>query len=164
LDDSTPYMSELSITPDRLTLGDFKRAFNRKGYSYFCKEWDPNLKRFQFFKLGNKIEYFREVKVEIVNDRQLLRKSVFLIKFILIMGNVLRYLMFILNQFCRQFMSTHQRRSQDFFEGWGVSIFSFFPMLAPHPLATPLQLTHALTIMNPHKYQKLVSDNLQVPF
>uniref|UniRef100_A0A914MNV1 Uncharacterized protein n=1 Tax=Meloidogyne incognita TaxID=6306 RepID=A0A914MNV1_MELIC len=62
LDDSTPYMSELPIPPDRLTLGDFKHAFNRKGYSYFCKEWDPNLKR--------------EVKVEIVNDRQLLRKSV----------------------------------------------------------------------------------------
>jgi segment polarity protein dishevelled len=61
LDDSTPYMSEVQIPPDRLTLGDFKRLFNRKGYSYFCKEWDPNLKR--------------EVKVEIVNDHQLLRKS-----------------------------------------------------------------------------------------
>lgn len=62
LDDSTPYMSEVQIPLDRLTLGDFKRVFNRKGYSYFCKEWDPNLKR--------------EVKVEISNDYQLLRKSV----------------------------------------------------------------------------------------
>uniref|UniRef100_A0A915MXZ3 PDZ domain-containing protein n=1 Tax=Meloidogyne javanica TaxID=6303 RepID=A0A915MXZ3_MELJA len=88
LDDSTPYMSELMISPDRLTLGDFKRAFNRKGYSYFCKEWDPNLKR--------------EVKVEIVNDRQLLRKS-------------------------------------------------------PPPSRYALATTHALTIMNPHKYQKLVN-------
>uniref|UniRef100_A0A1I8B6N5 PDZ domain-containing protein n=1 Tax=Meloidogyne hapla TaxID=6305 RepID=A0A1I8B6N5_MELHA len=38
-------MSEVQIPLDRLTLGDFKRVFNRKGYSYFCKEWDPNLKR-----------------------------------------------------------------------------------------------------------------------
>ncbi|KAF7638989.1 hypothetical protein Mgra_00001515 [Meloidogyne graminicola] len=61
LDDSTPYMSEVKISPDYLTLGDFKRVFNRKGYRYFCKEWDPNLQR--------------EVKAEITNDHQLLRKS-----------------------------------------------------------------------------------------
>jgi hypothetical protein len=47
LDDSMPYMSEVPVPLDRLTLADFKKVFNRrKGFSYFCKEWDPHLDRF----------------------------------------------------------------------------------------------------------------------
>jgi hypothetical protein len=57
-----PYMSEIPVPQDQVTLADFKKVFARKGYRYFCKEWDPNLKK--------------EVKIEINNDRQLLQKSV----------------------------------------------------------------------------------------
>lgn len=58
--DGSTYMSEIPVTND-LTLEEFKKVFNRKGYTYFFKEWDPHLKR--------------EVKVEISDDRQILHKS-----------------------------------------------------------------------------------------
>ncbi|KAI1728625.1 DIX domain-containing protein [Ditylenchus destructor] len=61
LDDSTPYMSIVPVPAERITLADFKKVFTRRGYTYFCKEYDPDLRR--------------EVKVEITSDSQLLRRS-----------------------------------------------------------------------------------------
>ncbi|KAL3104536.1 hypothetical protein niasHT_024760 [Heterodera trifolii] len=62
LDDSaTPYMSEVPVPSDRITLGDFKAVFTRKGYRYFCRRWDDQLKS--------------EVKAELVRDQQRLQRS-----------------------------------------------------------------------------------------
>lgn len=40
LDDSTPYLSVVPVADDVITLGDFKKVFNKKGYKYFCKQLD----------------------------------------------------------------------------------------------------------------------------
>lgn len=40
LDDSTPYLSVVPVADGAITLGDFKKVFNRKGYKYFCKQLD----------------------------------------------------------------------------------------------------------------------------
>uniref|UniRef100_A0A915Q0L0 DIX domain-containing protein n=1 Tax=Setaria digitata TaxID=48799 RepID=A0A915Q0L0_9BILA len=61
LDDSTPYLSVVPVADDVITLGDFKKVFNRKGYKYFCKQLDR--------AVGC------EVKVEIQNDSTKLVKS-----------------------------------------------------------------------------------------
>uniref|UniRef100_A0A8R1Y7J1 DIX domain-containing protein n=1 Tax=Onchocerca volvulus TaxID=6282 RepID=A0A8R1Y7J1_ONCVO len=61
LDDSTPYLSVVSVADDVITLGDFKKVFNRKGYKYFCKQLDE--------AVGC------EVKVEIRDDSTKLVKS-----------------------------------------------------------------------------------------
>uniref|UniRef100_A0A914I241 Segment polarity protein dishevelled n=1 Tax=Globodera rostochiensis TaxID=31243 RepID=A0A914I241_GLORO len=62
LDDSaTPYMSEVLVPSNLITLGDFKAVFTRKGYRYFCRRWDAELKS--------------EVKAELVRDQQRLERS-----------------------------------------------------------------------------------------
>lgn len=43
LDDSTPYMSEIPIAPDKITLGDFKKQFNKRGYEYYCMIFDNQI-------------------------------------------------------------------------------------------------------------------------
>uniref|UniRef100_A0A183BLF8 DEP domain-containing protein n=1 Tax=Globodera pallida TaxID=36090 RepID=A0A183BLF8_GLOPA len=56
LDDSaTPYMSEVPVPSNLITLGDFK------GYRYFCRRWDAELKS--------------DVKAELVRDQQRLERS-----------------------------------------------------------------------------------------
>lgn len=78
MDDSTPYMSIIPVSYESITLSDFKKVFNRRGYNYFCKEYDVDLKRYlivvtfcNYFVKFN----FREVKVEITSDLQKLHKS-----------------------------------------------------------------------------------------
>ncbi|EFO26936.2 DIX domain-containing protein [Loa loa] len=61
LDDSTPYLSVVPVADDVITLGDFKKVFNKKGYKYFCKQLDE--------AIGC------EVKVEIRDDSTKLVKS-----------------------------------------------------------------------------------------
>lgn len=45
LDDATPYMSIIPIAPDRITLGDFKKVFNRRGYEYYCTVFDSEINK-----------------------------------------------------------------------------------------------------------------------
>uniref|UniRef100_A0A7E4ZZ36 DEP domain-containing protein n=1 Tax=Panagrellus redivivus TaxID=6233 RepID=A0A7E4ZZ36_PANRE len=61
LDGATPFKSEVPVPPEKITLGDFKRVFDRQNYKYFCKEFDPMLKK--------------DVKVELTKDSQKLNKS-----------------------------------------------------------------------------------------
>ena len=61
LDGTTPFVSIVPVAPDKITLGDFKKVFERQGFKYFCKEFDPVLQK--------------EVKVELFNDNQKLNKS-----------------------------------------------------------------------------------------
>uniref|UniRef100_A0A0R3RYH1 DIX domain-containing protein n=1 Tax=Elaeophora elaphi TaxID=1147741 RepID=A0A0R3RYH1_9BILA len=61
LDDNTPYLSVVPVADDVITLGDFKKIFNKKGYKYFCKQLDE--------AVGC------EVKVEIRDDSTKLVKS-----------------------------------------------------------------------------------------
>ena len=43
LDDSTPYMSTIAVSPDKITLGDFKKVFNRRGYEYYVMIFDQEI-------------------------------------------------------------------------------------------------------------------------
>jgi hypothetical protein len=43
LDDSTPYMSLIPVAPDKITLGDFKKVFNRREYEYYCMVFDSGI-------------------------------------------------------------------------------------------------------------------------
>ncbi|KAL3995060.1 DIX domain family protein [Acanthocheilonema viteae] len=61
LDDNTPYLSVVPVADDVITLGDFKKVFNKRGYKYFCKQLDE--------AVGC------EVKVEIRDDSTKLVKS-----------------------------------------------------------------------------------------
>uniref|UniRef100_A0A9J2PQN6 Uncharacterized protein n=1 Tax=Ascaris lumbricoides TaxID=6252 RepID=A0A9J2PQN6_ASCLU len=61
LDDNTPYLSVIPVPENKVTLGDFKKIFTRKGYKYFCKQLDK--------AIGC------EVKVEIRDDSSRLEKS-----------------------------------------------------------------------------------------
>lgn len=46
LDDlKTPYMSVVHVPSDRITLRDFKRVFVRRGYDFFCKKYDSQIKQ-----------------------------------------------------------------------------------------------------------------------
>uniref|UniRef100_A0A0N5AS47 Segment polarity protein dishevelled-like protein DVL-3 n=1 Tax=Syphacia muris TaxID=451379 RepID=A0A0N5AS47_9BILA len=61
LDDNTPYLSIIPVADDKITLGDFKKSFGKKGYKYFCKQLDK--------AIGC------EVKVELRDDNTKLEKS-----------------------------------------------------------------------------------------
>ncbi|VDN29708.1 unnamed protein product, partial [Cylicostephanus goldi] len=60
-DDATPFVSILPVPPDEATLRDFKKVFTRKGFKYFCKGLDADIKR--------------EVKIELCDDSAALKKS-----------------------------------------------------------------------------------------
>ena len=38
----TPYLVKLNISPDKVTLKDFKNALNRQNYKYFFKSMDDD--------------------------------------------------------------------------------------------------------------------------
>ncbi|KAI6171738.1 hypothetical protein M3Y98_00895600 [Aphelenchoides besseyi] len=40
-EDKTPYLSTVNVPSDRITLGDFKKVFNRRGYKFFYQIFDP---------------------------------------------------------------------------------------------------------------------------
>uniref|UniRef100_A0AC34QGE8 DIX domain-containing protein n=2 Tax=Panagrolaimus sp. JU765 TaxID=591449 RepID=A0AC34QGE8_9BILA len=61
LDGTAPFVSVIPVPPDKICLGDFKKAFDRQNFKYFCKEFDPVLGK--------------EVKVELCYDDQKLQKS-----------------------------------------------------------------------------------------
>uniref|UniRef100_A0A0N4VLP3 Segment polarity protein dishevelled-like protein DVL-3 n=1 Tax=Enterobius vermicularis TaxID=51028 RepID=A0A0N4VLP3_ENTVE len=61
LDDSTPYLSVIPVPDDKITLGDFKKVFGKKGYKFFCKQLDK--------AIGC------EVKVELRDNSTKLEKS-----------------------------------------------------------------------------------------
>ncbi|KAI6174602.1 hypothetical protein M3Y97_01008800 [Aphelenchoides bicaudatus] len=59
LDDATPYKSIIPVPPDKITLGDFKKVFNRRGYEYYCTVFDSEINKMvrqkipdDSFKLG----------------------------------------------------------------------------------------------------------------
>ncbi|VDM53356.1 unnamed protein product [Angiostrongylus costaricensis] len=60
-DDTTPFVSILPVPPELATLKDFKKVFTKKGFKYFCKGLDADIKR--------------EVKIELVDDSALLKRS-----------------------------------------------------------------------------------------
>lgn len=41
-DEETPYLVKLSISPERVTLADFKNVLNRPNYKYFFKSMDDD--------------------------------------------------------------------------------------------------------------------------
>uniref|UniRef100_A0AC35FB72 Dishevelled n=1 Tax=Panagrolaimus sp. PS1159 TaxID=55785 RepID=A0AC35FB72_9BILA len=61
LDGNTPFVSVIPVHADKITLGDFKKVFEKQNYKYFCKEFDSDLNK--------------EVKVELTKDDQKLNKS-----------------------------------------------------------------------------------------
>uniref|UniRef100_A0A7E4UZQ7 PDZ domain-containing protein n=1 Tax=Panagrellus redivivus TaxID=6233 RepID=A0A7E4UZQ7_PANRE len=60
-DESMPYVTEVPVAPDRVTLLDFKKMLNKLNYKYYCKSNDP--------------EVGGEVKAEIRDDNQQLFRS-----------------------------------------------------------------------------------------
>ncbi|KJH49428.1 DIX domain protein [Dictyocaulus viviparus] len=60
-DDATPFVSILPVPPELATLKDFKKVFTKKGFKYFCKGLDADIKR--------------EVKLELVDDSAPLKRS-----------------------------------------------------------------------------------------
>ncbi|KAE9553546.1 hypothetical protein FO519_003239 [Halicephalobus sp. NKZ332] len=61
-DEQVPYMTEVAVPPDRITLLDFKHTLNKTNYKFYCKSIDP--------------EVGGEVKAEIRDDNQRLFKSI----------------------------------------------------------------------------------------
>ena len=61
-DEQVPYMTEVPVPPDRITLLDFKQTLNKTNYKFYCKSIDP--------------EVGGEVKAEIRDDNQRLFKSI----------------------------------------------------------------------------------------
>uniref|UniRef100_A0A914Y4U0 Uncharacterized protein n=1 Tax=Panagrolaimus superbus TaxID=310955 RepID=A0A914Y4U0_9BILA len=61
LDGNTPFVSIIPVSANTITLGDFKKVFQKQNYKYFCKEFDSDL--------------CKEVKVELSKDNQKLNKS-----------------------------------------------------------------------------------------
>ncbi|KAI6220962.1 hypothetical protein M3Y99_01574400 [Aphelenchoides fujianensis] len=43
-EDKTPYLSTVPVPADRITLGDFKKVFNRRGYKYYYQVFDDVIK------------------------------------------------------------------------------------------------------------------------
>ncbi|KAF3424821.1 hypothetical protein E2986_13257 [Frieseomelitta varia] len=41
-DEETPYLVKLTISPERVTLADFKNVLNRPNYKYFFKSMDDD--------------------------------------------------------------------------------------------------------------------------
>lgn len=41
-DEETPYLVKLNISPERVTLADFKNVLNRPNYKYFFKSMDDD--------------------------------------------------------------------------------------------------------------------------
>lgn len=41
-DEETPYLVKLPISPDKVTLADFKNVFNRSNYKFFFKSMDDD--------------------------------------------------------------------------------------------------------------------------
>lgn len=41
-DEETPYLVKLAISPDKVTLADFKNVFNRPNYKFFFKSMDDD--------------------------------------------------------------------------------------------------------------------------
>lgn len=41
-DEETPYLVKLPISPDKVTLADFKNVFNRPNYKFFFKSMDDD--------------------------------------------------------------------------------------------------------------------------
>lgn len=48
-DEETPYLVKLNISPDRVTLADFKNVLNRPNYKYFFKSMDDDFGWVSFF-------------------------------------------------------------------------------------------------------------------
>ncbi|KAI6178843.1 DIX domain protein [Aphelenchoides besseyi] len=60
-DEVTPYMTEVAVAPDKITLGDFKQVLNRSNFKYYCMALDNTV--------GT------DVKNEIRDDDHRLQKS-----------------------------------------------------------------------------------------
>ncbi|CAI4223095.1 unnamed protein product [Auanema sp. JU1783] len=60
-DETTPYMTEVHLSPDLITLGDVKRVLMRSNFKYYSKTIDP--------------DSGYEVKAEIRDDMQPLQRS-----------------------------------------------------------------------------------------
>lgn len=41
-DEETPYLVKLNISPEKVTLADFKNVLNRPNYKYFFKSMDDD--------------------------------------------------------------------------------------------------------------------------
>lgn len=41
-DEETPYLVKLTVSPERVTLADFKNVLNRPNYKYFFKSMDDD--------------------------------------------------------------------------------------------------------------------------
>lgn len=77
-DEETPYLVKLSISPERVTLADFKNVLNRPNFKYFFKSMDDDfgyvfarkLARQRQFNEINFLYFFVDsvVKEEIVDD------------------------------------------------------------------------------------------------
>uniref|UniRef100_A0A1I7XBD0 PDZ domain-containing protein n=1 Tax=Heterorhabditis bacteriophora TaxID=37862 RepID=A0A1I7XBD0_HETBA len=60
-DEPTPYLTEIHVPPDLITLGDVKRVLMRSNFKYYCKAVDPDTQN--------------EVKAEIRDDMERLHRS-----------------------------------------------------------------------------------------
>ncbi|CAD6194039.1 unnamed protein product [Caenorhabditis auriculariae] len=60
-DETTPYLTEVHVPPDFITLGDVKRVLMRSNFKYYCKAVDP--------------DSGYEVKAEMRDDMQKLSRS-----------------------------------------------------------------------------------------
>ncbi|MFH4974784.1 hypothetical protein AB6A40_001493 [Gnathostoma spinigerum] len=62
-DETVPYCTDVNVSPDQITLGDFKRVLNRSNFKYYCKAAAPES------------GVFPEVKVEMRDDNERLHRS-----------------------------------------------------------------------------------------
>ncbi|GMR39674.1 hypothetical protein PMAYCL1PPCAC_09869, partial [Pristionchus mayeri] len=60
-DESMPYMTQVDVPPEHITLEDFKRVLTRTNYKFYCKTVDP--------------ECGVEVKKELLEDHKHLERS-----------------------------------------------------------------------------------------
>lgn len=75
-DDKTPYLSEVPVPPERLTLAEFKKVFNRRNYKYYYQAYDADIQRFVYVDSSlSLICWFREAKYEIAHDNELLKRN-----------------------------------------------------------------------------------------
>lgn len=50
-DEPTPYLTEVHVPPDLITLGDVKRVLMRSNFKYYCKALDQDTGWYVFFQL-----------------------------------------------------------------------------------------------------------------
>lgn len=66
-DEETPYLVKIAISPDKVTLADFKNVLNRPNYKFFFKSMDDDfgyIFHIIFLKFHSNMACYSDIKIE----------------------------------------------------------------------------------------------------